>query len=61
MVWTVDVGASNVLRSWDLLTGAPVFTGGMAAVSGARPYSSPIAANGRIVAAGDGHLVAFHP
>jgi hypothetical protein len=61
MVWAVDVGGSNLLRSWDLLTGAPVFTGGMAPVSGARPYSSPIAANGRLVVAGDGHLVAFHP
>jgi outer membrane protein assembly factor BamB len=61
MVWTVDVGGSNLLRSWDLVTGAPVFTGGMAPVSGARPYSSPIAANGRLVVAGDGHLVAFHP
>jgi hypothetical protein len=63
LVWIAGAEASNALHAWDLLTGQLVFGGGGAAdaVPNVRHYSSPIAANGRIVVAGDGHLYAFKP
>ena len=41
-------------------TGAMVFGGGTGTCNNVRRWTSPIAANGRIVVGGDGHLCAWH-
>ncbi|HEV3190053.1 MAG TPA: hypothetical protein VGY54_06125, partial [Polyangiaceae bacterium] len=63
LVWSAGAESSNALHAWDLQTGLLVFGGGAAgdAIPNVRRHSSPIAANGRIVVAGDGHLYAFKP
>ncbi len=63
MVWvfTADVGAAGKLYSWDLTTGAPVFTGGATTDTSAnvRRFTAPIAVHGRIFVGGDNQLYAY--
>jgi hypothetical protein len=61
MVWVAGAEGSNKLHAWDLRTGAVVFNGGAASdqVSGVRHFSTVLAADGRIVVAGDGRVFVF--
>jgi outer membrane protein assembly factor BamB len=63
LVWSAGAEGSNALHARDLQTGNLLFSGGGAsdAIPNVRRNSSAIAANGRIVVAGDGHLYAFTP
>ncbi len=60
LVWTVGAEASNQLHAWDLATGTQVVMGSDA-MTGVRRFTTPIFVNGRVFAAGDGHLYAFKP
>lgn len=42
-------------------TGATIFDGGAGSCDAGRPWTSPIAVNGRIVVSGDGHLCSWSP
>ena len=63
LVWTAGAESSNQLHSWDLATGAPVFTGGTAAdqLAKVRRFTTPTVGNGRIYVAGDGKVYAYTP
>jgi outer membrane protein assembly factor BamB len=58
LVWFMN---GTKLNAFDGETGAVVYAGGTDgdACGGIRRHTSPIAANGRIIAAGDGHLCAW--
>jgi hypothetical protein len=56
LVWFMN---GSKLNAFDGDTGAVVFAGGADDCGGIRRHTSPIAANGRIIAAGDGHLCAW--
>ena len=60
-VFAADQGANGKLYSWNLTTGAPVFTGGAAADTGpnVRRFTAPIAVHGRIIVAGDNQVYAY--
>ena len=51
----------SALNAFDGETGAVVFTSGANDCGGIHRHTSPIAANGRIIAAGDGHLCSWSP
>jgi outer membrane protein assembly factor BamB len=61
IVWVVGAEFNELLQGFDGDTGATIFAGGNAPILGARRYSSPIAAKGRIFVAGDNMVVAFTP
>lgn len=65
MVWVfqADQGAGASLLSFDLATGAPVFTGGAASdqAGPVRRFTTPIAVHGKIYVGGDDKLYAFGP
>jgi hypothetical protein len=56
LVWFLN---GSKLNAFDGETGAVVFAGGADDCGGLHRHISPIVANGRIVAAGDGHLCAW--
>jgi outer membrane protein assembly factor BamB len=56
LVWFMN---GNKLNAFDGDTGAVVFAGGADDCAGIQRHTSPIAANGRIIAGGDGHLCAW--
>jgi hypothetical protein len=57
VVWYINGGA---LKGVDGDTGAAIF-GGAGNCSGVRQWTSPIAAKGRIIVGGDGHLCSWSP
>jgi hypothetical protein len=63
IVWAAaaDQGANVKLYSWNLTTGAPVFTGGAATdtAPNVRRFTAPIAVHGRIFVGGDNQLYAY--
>jgi len=59
MVWTAGAQSSNKLHSWDLVTGAPVFTGGASTIDKVRRFTAPIAVHGRVFVGADDKLYAF--
>jgi hypothetical protein len=66
MVWLFGAEGTSRLFSWNLITGAPVFTGGgtadvvqYPAGAGSHHFASILAAHGRIILAVDGQLYAF--
>ncbi len=63
MVWAAGAEGSSRLHAWDLRTGALVFGGGTAsdAIPNVRHFTTVLAADGRIVVAGDGRAFVFHP
>jgi PQQ-like domain len=58
LVWFMN---GSALNAFDGETGAVVFTSGAEDCGGIHRHTSPIAANGRIIAAGDGHLCSWSP
>ena len=56
LVWFMN---GSKLNAFDGETGAVVFAGGADDCGGIRRHTSPIAVNGRIIAAGDGHLCSW--
>ena len=58
VIWYISGGK---LIGADGDTGAMIFGGGTGTCSNVRRWTSPIAANGRIVAGGDGHLCSWSP
>jgi hypothetical protein len=56
IVWVMDSGK---LLGVDGETGAMIYNGGNC--SGVRQWNAPIAAKGRIIASGDGHLCSWSP
>jgi hypothetical protein len=63
IVWTAGAEGTGRLHGFDGDTGQLVFTGGGAndVMTGVRRFTSPIAANGRVIVAGDNHVYAFKP
>jgi hypothetical protein len=61
IVWVVGAEGDQLLHGYDGDTGAVVFSGAAPVVAGSHRYNAPIAAKGRIYAAGDGGVVAFAP
>lgn len=61
IVWTVGAEADNLLHGYDGDTGAVIFSGASTPIAGSHRFNAPIAAKGRIYAAGDGGVVAFTP
>ena len=61
IVWSLGAEGDNLLHGYDGDTGASVFAGGGATVSGMHRFNSPIAAKGRIFIAADSGVVAFTP
>jgi hypothetical protein len=59
IVWTEGAEGDNRLHAWDLVTGTALYSSGTQTLGPARHFSTPIAANGRILVAGDGMLYAF--
>jgi hypothetical protein len=60
-VFAADQGAHGKLYSWNLTTGAPVFTGGASTDTAAnvRRFTTPIVVHGRIFVGGDNQLYAY--
>ena len=56
LVWFMN---GTKLNAFDGETGAVVFAGGADDCGGIHRHTSPIAANGRIIAGGDGHLCSW--
>jgi outer membrane protein assembly factor BamB len=63
LVWVVGAEGSTQLRAFDLTSGAVVFGGGSSsdALPGVRHFSTPLAAHGRIVTAGDDKVYVLTP
>jgi hypothetical protein len=59
IVWTEGAEGDNRLHAWDLVTGTALFSSGAQTLGPVRHFATPIAANGRILVAGDGMLYAF--
>jgi hypothetical protein len=59
IVWTEGAEGDNRLHAWDLATGTALFSSGAQTLGPVRHFATPIAANGRILVAGDGMLYAF--
>jgi hypothetical protein len=56
IVWIMNGGQLNAV---DGVTGQKIYSGGMC--GGVREWNAPIAAKGRIIVSGDGHLCAWKP
>jgi outer membrane protein assembly factor BamB len=63
VVWAFGAESDGKLRGYDAETGAPIFDGGGASdvMKGLKRYAPPIAAKGRIFAAGTDAVYAFKP
>ena len=61
IVWAVGAEGNDLLQGFDGDTGATIFAGGATPIPGARRYTVPIAAKGRIFVAADNTVVAFRP
>jgi outer membrane protein assembly factor BamB len=61
LVWVLGAEGSGQLLALDLATGNTVYGGGMDAVNNVRHFTTPIAANGKVLVAGDGKLYSWHP
>jgi hypothetical protein len=61
IVWAIGSAGNNLLQGFDGDTGATIFAGGGAPITGSRPYNAPIAAKGRIFVPADGAVAAFTP
>ena len=61
IVWVVGAEGNNLLQGFDGDTGDTIFGGGASPIAGARRYTTPIAAKGRIFVAADDAVVAFKP
>jgi hypothetical protein len=59
IVWAVGAEGDNLLHGYDGDTGAVIFSGASTPIVGAHRFNAPIAAKGRIYAAGDHGVVAF--
>jgi len=61
IVWRAGAASTSLLKAWDGETGAVLFDGGGTGdqLTYIRPYTSPIAVHGRIIAAGDNRVYAF--
>jgi hypothetical protein len=61
IVWAVGAEGNDLLQGFDGDTGATIFAGGATPIAGARRYTAPIVAKGRIFVAADNTVVAFKP
>ncbi len=61
IVWVVGAEGNELLQGFDGDTGATIFAGGATPIPGARHFTAPIAAKGRIFVAADNIVVAFKP
>jgi len=61
IVWAVGSTGNDLLQGFDGDTGATIFAGGGAPITGSRRYNAPIAAKGRIFVSADGAVAAFTP
>ena len=61
IVWVVGAEGNELLQGFDGDTGATIFAGGATPIPGARHFTAPIAAKGRIFVAADDIVVAFKP
>jgi hypothetical protein len=61
IVWAVAADRNEMLQGFDGDTGATIFAGGDAPITGVRHFTVPIAAKGRIFVAADDTVVAFTP
>ena len=61
IVWVVGAEGNELLQGFDGDTGATIFAGGATPIPGARHFTTPIAAKGRIFVAADNSVVAFTP
>ncbi len=59
IVWTEGAEGDNRLHAWDLVTGTALFSSGAQTLGPVRHFATPIAANGRVLVAGEGMLYAF--
>ena len=61
IVWVTGAEGDNLLHGFSGDTGAAVFGGGGAEMSGLRHFGTILAANGRLYVAGDGRIYSFMP
>ena len=63
LVWTAGAEISNRLHAWNLVTGAPVFTGGGAGdvFANLRHFTTVLDAAGRLFVGADNKVFAFKP
>jgi hypothetical protein len=59
IVWTLGVEGDSKLHGYDGATGAELFNGGSDVMTGLKHFATPIAAKGRIFAAGTSSVYAF--
>ena len=61
LVWTQGAEGDNLLHARDLATGTELYSSGAQTLASVRRFTTPIAAHGRVLVAGDGMLYAFAP
>jgi outer membrane protein assembly factor BamB len=59
LVWVVGAGGDNLLHGYDALTGAVVFSGGGATMTGLNHFQTLIAANSHLYVAANGKVYGF--